>query len=84
MEAASDTLDGLILGADSRIGSELLRKLRPHFHVTGTTRREAFQGVVFCDLAYGCNLPPAKLTYFCAAMTKIRDCEVSPELATQD
>ncbi len=86
-------LDGLVVGADSRIGQELLWHLVPHYKMGGTTRRchppwpsytELFgrplPGLFYCDITRD-KLPEASVTYFCAAMTGLRECEAAPEWA---
>jgi dTDP-4-dehydrorhamnose reductase len=74
----------LVVGADSAIGGELLRRLRSDSIPTlGTTRREAASDeLIRLDLAAEpttWNLPKcAGVTFLCAAVTSIEKCRQSP------
>lgn len=68
-----------MVGADSAIGSALCKRLG----AVGTTRRLPLWGHILFDLCRPAPLPPARITYFCGAITKFRACDENPELAHQ-
>jgi dTDP-4-dehydrorhamnose reductase len=77
----------LVIGADGLVGSALTAALKARGRrVIGTTRRcesASTKDTVHLDLAdpIPAALPEMKVVYICAAMTKLADCRLSPDLA---
>jgi len=75
-----------VIGANSYIGRELMRRLCVAGHrVSGTTRRDTDSDLIFLDLAkpLGASIKllaftEPDVTFFCAALSSFRACEMSP------
>lgn len=82
-----DAVDILIIGVDSEIGSRVASFLRScSYSVIGTSRKnelERSKKSIYFDLSNldDFTFPPADVILICAAMSKIRDCEESVDLA---
>lgn len=74
-------IDAVVVGADSHIGSALFCSLSGKCNVVGTSRRFNSNFHRFELLYEGRKLPPAAVTYFCAAITGFKICDADPEFA---
>jgi len=71
-------LDALIVGGDSFIGAALLERLSRRAESTaviGTTRRRGSSKLYFLDLRVPIPVPPARVTYLLAGITKFKQIE---------